>query len=200
MKIVTSILVASSAIIILGCKEDSVGVQQSDRADTLTNEVSPILKATRLNLAKPVLQGDNLEKIYRRTIFDFADYQVKNAPIGGKVHSRCLGQLTDMIWLHSDKGSDFIKLEPGQFAGVDFETPLGDLLTNAEPEDRAIRRVLGVYSISHSESKRRVQVVFASGGSPGSSWTFLYDVDKQGTLLLREAVDRGGYCPDGGID
>jgi hypothetical protein len=202
MKNFISLLVVSCSIILSGCKEDSIGVQQSDRADKPNNELNPILKATCLNLAKPALQGDNLERLYRRAIFDFADYQVKNPPIGGRVLGRSLGQLSDMIWLHSDKGSEHIKLEPGQFAGVDFETPLGDLLSNAEPGGNGDLRptVIGVYGISHSESKRRVQVVLGWIRTTGHSWTFLYDIDEQGVLLLRETVDHGGDFPDGWID
>lgn len=185
MKITNSIFVALSAMAFLGCSKDG--------AEVLGDAASQMGKETRLNLEKPVLEGDNLEKIYRQAVFDFADYQVKNPSVNGKVPSRILGQSTNIVQVFSDSGLDSIRLEPGQFAGVDFKTPLGSLLTNVDPENLSRLRddPIGLHSIFYSESKQRLQVVLGWAGVTGGSWAFLYDIDDHGVMLIRKAEEHG---------
>ena len=202
MKAKYFVCVVVAALVASACKEDRLPVQRSDHEKTTTEELSQIQKVTRLNLEQPVLQGENLERLYLRAVFDFADYQVKNPPIGGDVRGRRLGQLRDMVWLYSDAGGDILQLKPGQFAGINFETPLGSLLTNAELEEDADQRstVIGAHSFWYSESRMRAQVSLGWIATTGHSWTFLYEIDKHGAMLLRKTMDHGGDFPEGWID
>jgi len=198
-------LVAASVLLFAGCKRDRAESPVSDHTSAKGEEGNPILEANRLNLEQPLVQAENLERIYRRAIFDFADFEVKNTPAGSPVKDRRLGQLRDEVLLCDDKGiDDFLHLEPGQFAGVDFRTPLGDHLLNAVQSGSSGMKgqglVIGVHSIWHSKSRKRVQVVLGWVSTIGESWTFLYEIDGDGRMLLRKSMNIGCDFPEGWID
>jgi len=203
MNTVNYFLVAAVVLLFQGCKEDRAESPTQDHKSANAEEKHPVIDATRLNMEQPLVHEDNLELIYRRAIYDFADFEVKNASAVTPVRSWMLGQMWDDVLICSDRGiEDMLHLKPGQFAGVDFVTPLGDRLINAEPLDSAkgSRTVIGLYSIWHSKSKMRVQAVLGFSNIIGESWTFLYDVDRQGCMRLRKSVNIGCNFPEGWID
>lgn len=198
-----TIYLLSAALVCAACERN--GSVKEHSKSTIATKVprDPILEATRLNLSKSFIHAENLEQIYRRAVYDFADFEVKNADAVTPVRSWQLGQMWGDVMICSDSGiDDILPLKPGQFAGVDFETALRERLTNPEPLDSAkgSRTVIGLQSIWHSESKKRVQAVLGYSNTIGSSWTFLYDVDPQGRMLLRKSLNMGCNFPECWID
>ena len=196
-------LFAAAVLMLQGCKGDRAASSAQDNKSANAEEKHPLIDATRLNMEQPLVHADNLELIYRRAIYDFADFEVKNASAVTPVRSWMLGQMWEDVLICSDRGiEDMLHLKPGQFAGVDFVTPLGDRLISAEPLDSAkgSRTVIGLYSIWHSKSRMRVQAVLGFSNIIGESWTFLYDVDRQGGMRLRKSENIGCDFPEGWID
>lgn len=205
MNYVYCFLVAVAVLLFAGCKKDRVESTVSEHTNAKREAGNPILEATRLNLEQSLVQAENLERIYRRAIYDFADFEVKNTPAGSPVKDRRLGQLRDEVLLCDDKGiNDYLHLKPGQFAGVDFRTPLGAHLLNTEqsgtPGIKGSGLVIGVHSIWHSKSRKRVQVALGWVSTIGESWAFLYEIDGEGKMLLRKSMNIGCDFPEGWID
>ena len=174
MNTVYYFLVAAVVLLLQGCKEDRAESPAQDHKSANAGEKHPVIESTRLNMKQPLIHADNLELIYRRAIYDFADFEVKKASEVTPVRSWRLGQMWEDVLICSDRGiEDMLHLKPGQFAGVDFMTPLGDKLINAEPPDSAkgSRTVIGLYSIWHSKSRMRVQAVLGFSNTQPSHRT-----------------------------
>jgi len=203
MKKTIYLLAAAAALAFAACERNGSVTEESKSTIGTTEPHDPILEATHLNLSESFFRAENLEQIYRRAVYDFANFEVENASAVTPVRSWQLGQMWDHVLICDDRGiDDVLLLKPGQFAGVDFKTPLQEKLINPEPLDSAkgSRTVIGLHSIWHSESKMRVQAVLGYSNVIGASWTFLYDVDPRGRMFLRKSLNLGCNFPECWID
>jgi hypothetical protein len=93
MKKTIYLLAAAAALACAACERNRSVTDESKSTIATTQPHDPILEATRLNLTKSFIHAGNLEQIYRRAVYDFADFQVKNADAVTPVRSWQLGQM-----------------------------------------------------------------------------------------------------------